>query len=105
MRLAAMMDYSILPKETREAELRQGCAEAIRYGFAAFYTSSAYWSPLVKEALAQNRTIKEVALEKAASGALKHRAEDRPVRPEEIEAALGDLCRLTEGGIVGGGGD
>lgn len=56
-RLAAMMDYSILPKETREAELRQGCAEAIRYGFAAFYTSSAYWSPLVKEALAGHPEI------------------------------------------------
>jgi fumarate hydratase class II len=59
---------------------------------------------LVKEALAQNRTIKEVALEKAASGALRHRDEDRPVRPDEIEAALSDLRRLTEGGIVGGEG-
>ncbi len=56
---------------------------------------------LVKEAWAQNRTIKEVALEKAAAGALKRRDEDRRVRPEEIEAALSDLRRLTEGGIVG----
>ncbi len=61
---------------------------------------------LVKEALSNNRTIQEVALEKASAGALKHRDEDRPVHPDEIEAALSDLQRLTEGGIIidGGGG-
>ncbi len=61
---------------------------------------------LVKEALSNNRTIQEVALEKASAGTLKHRDEDRPVHPDEIEAALSDLQRLTEGGIIidGGGG-
>jgi fumarate hydratase, class II len=59
---------------------------------------------LVKEALARNAAIKEVAMEKAESGLLKHRDEDRPVKSEEIEAALSDLRRLTEGGIVGEGG-
>jgi fumarate hydratase class II len=57
---------------------------------------------LVKEALARNAAIREVALEKARSGGLKHRDEDRAVRPEEIDAALSDLRKLTEGGIVGG---
>lgn len=46
------MDYSILPKETREAEIRSGCAQARAYGFAAFYTSSAYWTPVVRQELA-----------------------------------------------------
>jgi fumarate hydratase class II len=55
---------------------------------------------LVKEALAENITIRELALEKASSGDLQHVSEDRPVSPEEIEAALGDLRKLTEGGIV-----
>jgi deoxyribose-phosphate aldolase len=50
--VARMLDYSILPKETREDALRKGCAEARQYQFAAFYTSSAYWTPVVKEALA-----------------------------------------------------
>ena len=59
---------------------------------------------LVKEALARNAAIKEVALEKAESGALKHRDEDRPVTADEIEAALSDLRKLTEGGIAGEGG-
>jgi fumarate hydratase class II len=58
---------------------------------------------LVKEALGRDLTIQEVALEKATAGALKHRDEERPVTAAEIEAALGDLRRLTEGGIAGGG--
>jgi fumarate hydratase class II len=56
---------------------------------------------LVKEALRRDVTLREVALEKIAAGALKHRDEDRPVTADEIDIALGDLRRLTEGGIVG----
>jgi aspartate ammonia-lyase len=59
---------------------------------------------LVKEALAHNLAIRELAVEKARRGALKHRDEDRLVTVGEIESALDDLRRLTEGGIVGGGG-
>src|SRR5512135_959647 len=58
---------------------------------------------LVKEALARNAAIREVAVEKARAGQLKHRDENRTVTVEEIEAALSDLRRLTEGGIAGGG--
>jgi fumarate hydratase, class II len=58
---------------------------------------------LVKEALAADRSIRDLAVEKARAKALKHRDEDRPVTPQEIESALDDLRRLTEGGIVGGG--
>ncbi|NOH04750.1 MAG: aspartate ammonia-lyase [Chloroflexi bacterium] len=57
---------------------------------------------LVKEAVASNASIKELALERAKTGTLKHRDEDRPVKPEEIEAALSDLRKLTDGGIFGG---
>ena len=57
---------------------------------------------LVKEALAKNASIRELAIERANTGMLKHRDEDRPVEVEEIEAALSDLHKLTEGGIVGG---
>jgi fumarate hydratase class II len=56
---------------------------------------------LVKEALARNAAIRDVAVERAKAGLLKHRDEDRPVTPEEIEAALSDLHRLTEAGIAG----
>jgi fumarate hydratase class II len=56
---------------------------------------------LVKEALASNAAIRDVALEKAKDEKLKHRDEDRPVTTDEIEAALSDLRKLTDGGIVG----
>jgi aspartate ammonia-lyase len=59
---------------------------------------------LVKESLARNVTVGEVAVEKARQGLLRHRDMDRPVSAEEIQSALGDLRRLTEGGIFGGGG-
>ncbi len=50
--LAKVFDYSVLPKETREAAIRQGCALTRQYQFAAFYSSSAYWTPIVAEELA-----------------------------------------------------
>jgi fumarate hydratase class II len=59
---------------------------------------------LVKEALKRDLTIREVALEKARAGELKRRDQDVPVTVEDIETALNDLRRLTEGGIAGGGG-
>jgi fumarate hydratase, class II len=55
---------------------------------------------LVKEALNRNISIQQIAEEKAKSGQLKHFKENRPVKVEEIKEALGDLRRLTEGGIV-----
>jgi fumarate hydratase, class II len=59
---------------------------------------------LVKEALARNLTIQEVALEKIQEGNLKHRGEDRQVTEEEVVRTLTDLRKLTEGGIHGTGG-
>ncbi len=59
---------------------------------------------LVKEALARNVPIRVVAVEKAQRGELKHRDENRPVSAGEINAALSDLRKLTEGGIAGTGG-
>jgi fumarate hydratase class II len=56
---------------------------------------------IVKEALQSGRTVRQVAVEKAEAGELRHRAQDRVVSVAEIEAALSDLRRLTEGGIVG----
>ncbi len=58
---------------------------------------------LVKESLEREVGIRELALERAGQGALLHRDGSRPVTTAEIEAALGDLRRLTEGGIIDGG--
>ncbi len=59
---------------------------------------------LVKESLASGKTLRQVAVEKAKAGELKYRDEDRRVSVQEVESTLNDLRRLTEGGIVGGGG-
>jgi len=49
--LAKVFDFSILPKETTEAAIRKGCETTRQYQFAAFYSSSPYWSPIVKAEL------------------------------------------------------
>jgi fumarate hydratase class II len=59
---------------------------------------------LVKDALQRNLPILDVALEKVQAGQLSHRDGSRPVTAEEVRGALGDLRRLTEGGIIGGAG-
>jgi fumarate hydratase class II len=56
---------------------------------------------LVKEALANDTTVRAVALEKAQSGKLQHKDTGVPLTPQAINEALSDLRRLTEGGIVG----
>jgi fumarate hydratase class II len=61
---------------------------------------------IAKEAMARNLSVREVALEKISRGELKHVNTGAPVTIPEIDAVLGDLRALTEGGIhgVGGGG-
>lgn len=56
---------------------------------------------LVKEALSKNTTVGTVAREKVQSESLMHVGEDRPLTESELESALGDMRRLTEGGIQG----
>ena len=55
---------------------------------------------LVKEALKRDMAIRDIAIEKAKAGQLKHRDNGQPVSPEEIEGALNDMRRLTESGIA-----
>ena len=54
---------------------------------------------LVKQSLAQGVRVRELAVAMAKAGELTHVSEDRLVSVDEIESALSDLRRLTEGGI------
>jgi fumarate hydratase class II len=54
---------------------------------------------LVKESLARDISIRDLIMEKTKAGTLKHRDDDRPVRMDEVENVLGNLRKLTEGGI------
>ncbi|HNT53569.1 MAG TPA: aspartate ammonia-lyase [Anaerolineaceae bacterium] len=56
---------------------------------------------LVKEAQERGIPIRDLALEKAAQGALHHLETRQPVSPEEILAVFSELRHLTEGGIAG----
>ena len=57
---------------------------------------------LVKEAAANGRTVRQLASELAAAGKLLDRKNGAPLPVAEIEKALGDVRRLTEGGVFGG---
>jgi len=52
LQIAKLIDYSILPPNTSEAEIREACAVARQYQFRAFCTGSAYLTPIVVEELA-----------------------------------------------------
>jgi fumarate hydratase class II len=54
---------------------------------------------LVKDAVARNASIIEVAVELAAAGQLRSQDGSRTIQPEEIRTALADLRKLTEGGL------
>jgi fumarate hydratase class II len=61
---------------------------------------------LVKDAMARNVSIRQAALERIERGELKSKDDGRLIALAEVDAVLGDLRGLTEGGIhgVGGGG-
>jgi fumarate hydratase class II len=79
----------------RNAIVATALTPLIGYGAAA---------ALVKTALEQNRSIRELAEEEAAAGRLASiDASSRKLTPLDIQRALGDLRSLTDGGIHGGG--
>jgi fumarate hydratase class II len=59
---------------------------------------------IAKAAMARNLTIREVCLEKIAAGELVNKDSGQPLTIGEIDAVLGDVRKLTEGGIHGTGG-
>jgi fumarate hydratase class II len=61
---------------------------------------------LVKSAMKRNLTIREVAAERIALGELKHKDTGAAITVADIDAVLGDIRKLTEGGLGGpaGGG-
>ncbi len=61
---------------------------------------------IAKEAMARNLSVREIALEKIARGEVINVNTGARVSIQDIDAVLGDLRALTEGGVhgVGGGG-
>lgn len=46
-----LFDLSVLPKNSTEKDIREGCRIAVKYNCAAFYSSSTFWTPIVVEEL------------------------------------------------------
>lgn len=45
--LGKYFDFSVLPKNTTQADIINGCKEAKKYNCAAFYAASNYWIPTI----------------------------------------------------------
>jgi fumarate hydratase class II len=56
---------------------------------------------LVKEAMKRNLTIREVAAERVAAGTLKHKDTGRLISLADVDDVLGDIRKLTDGGLGG----
>jgi len=56
-------------------------------------------SEIVKTSIKEDRTVREVAIERTIAGQLRHRNGDRNVSVDEVEAALRDMLTLTTGGV------
>jgi deoxyribose-phosphate aldolase len=46
-----LFDFSVLPKDSTEKQIREGCRTAIKYNCKAFCFSSSEWTPVVAEEL------------------------------------------------------
>lgn len=49
--LGKVFDYAILPKNSTEEDVRNGCRTAVKWNCNAMYVSSSFWIPVVKEEL------------------------------------------------------
>ena len=88
--IATAFDYSILAKNTTEAEIREGCRVTRDYGFAAFYTSSPYFSPIVAEELAGTD------IEVGAGIAFPFGSQTPAVKAFETEEAIARGCTAVD---------
>ena len=88
--VAKAFDYSILAKNSTEAEIREGCRVTRQYGFAAFYTSSPYFSPIVAEELAGTD------IEVGAGIAFPFGSQTPAVKAFETEEAIARGCTAVD---------
>ena len=49
--MGKLFDFSVLPKQSTEADIRRGCQIAKEYNCKAFCFSSSEWTPIVAEEL------------------------------------------------------
>ena len=88
--LGKCFDQSVLPKQVTEEDIRLGCRQAVKYNCASFYSSGAYWTPVVLEELAGSDVLPAAAIGfpfGSATSAAKAR---------ETEEAVARGCRALD---------
>lgn len=60
--LGKCFDQSVLPKNSTETDIRNGCRQAVKYNCASFYSSGAYWTPVVLDELAGTDVLPGAAI-------------------------------------------
>ncbi|TVR91544.1 MAG: deoxyribose-phosphate aldolase [Spirochaetaceae bacterium] len=85
-----LFDYSILPKQSQENDIREGCKLAREYNCASFYSSTPYWTPVIVEELAGSTVLPATGIDfpfGASPGILK---------AHETEYAVAAGCRCVD---------
>jgi deoxyribose-phosphate aldolase len=101
--LGKCFDLSVLPKQTTEDDIRQGCRQAVRYNCAAFYCSGAYWTPVVLEELSGSDVLPAAAVGfpfgSATSDAKAREAEEAVVRGNRALDTVMNIGALKSGHV------
>lgn len=85
-----LFDYSILPKQTTEKEIRLGCRQAVEYNCAAFYSASPYWTPVVKEELQGTDVLIATGID------FPFGVSPSAVKTREVECAVAAGCQSVD---------
>jgi deoxyribose-phosphate aldolase len=88
--LGKCFDHSVLPKQTTEEEIRQGCREAVAYNCAAFYSATPYWTPVVVEELAGTDVLPATGID------FPFGASPSKVKAYETELAVAAGCKAVD---------
>lgn len=88
--IGKLFDHSVLPKNTQEKDIREGCKLAVKYNCAAFYSSTYFWTPVVKEELAGSGVLVATGID------FPFGASSSKMKAYEAERALEAGCQALD---------
>lgn len=88
--IGKLFDHSVLPKNTTEKDIREGCKLAVKYNCAAFYSSTHFWTPIVKDELAGSNVLVATAID------FPFGASPSKVKAFETECAVKAGCKAID---------
>lgn len=88
--LGKLFDHSVLPKNTQEKDIREGCREAVKYNCASFYSASHFWTPIVQQELHGTDILPATGID------FPFGASTSVVKAFETERAVAAGCRAVD---------